>query len=299
LQGYVGREGQEDRIRTGGFVDTDLLIRAALFLATGTIRYHDLEKRKSAGKEGFADVAKMWDKSCAALRASVKMFRDAGIPEGGWIPYRYLLLAPAIAHAKGHNLSNKKWLGWAIAASLWGYHAGEAETKAQADAKAAASGDIDDLLKSVKTQAKRPDSLIPQEDDLTENVVRRGGMVLARLVHFLQESTRSFPEQKLLSSHAEPIELHHIFPRAVLNAYPEEQNDFIPDRLGNLTLLYRSDNESIGDTEPEDYLATVPEEVLVSHCIPLDQALWKVDRYIEFCEQREKALSVVMCAFTD
>ncbi len=293
LHGYVGREGQEDRIRTGGFVDTDLLMRAALFLATGTISYRDIEKRKKGGKEGFADVAKEWNNACAALRASVKMFREAGIPEGGWIPYRYLLLAPAIAHAKGHSLTDKRWLGWAIAASIWGHHAGDAENKAQADARAAAAGDIDELLKSVKTQAKRPESVVPQEDDLTENVVKAGGVLLALLVDSLHHQTRSFPMQKFLSSHAEPIEVHHIFPRAVLNAYPEE-NDFIADRLGNLTLLYRSDNESIGDDRPADYLATVPQEVLKAHCIPLDQSLWAVEHYVEFCQEREKALAKVV-----
>ena len=110
----------------------------------------------------------------------------------------------------------------------------------------------------------------------------------------LEEGARSFPVQKLLNSHAEPIEVHHIFPRAILNAYPEEENDFIPDRLGNLTLLYRSDNESIGDREPADYLATVPQEVLKSHCIPIDSSLWKVEKYVEFCEEREKDVASVI-----
>jgi len=47
--------------------------------------------------------------------------------------------------------------------------------------------------RSVSAAAGREATLIPQEDDLTENVVREGGMLLALLVHFLQEDTRSFP----------------------------------------------------------------------------------------------------------
>lgn len=43
--GFVGSEGQEDRIRTGGFVDTDLLIRAAMFIATDSVRYRDLQQK--------------------------------------------------------------------------------------------------------------------------------------------------------------------------------------------------------------------------------------------------------------
>ncbi len=74
--------------------------------------------------------------------------------------------------AKQGWTATDKWIGWALAASLWGHHAGNAETKAQNDATFAAQGAIDELFQFVKTQAKRPDSAIPQEDDLTENVVR-------------------------------------------------------------------------------------------------------------------------------
>jgi hypothetical protein len=292
--GFVGSEGQEDKIRTGGFVDTDLLIRSAMFEATGSIRYRDLQKRKGEGKKGFQDVANSWDKGCAALRAAVAMFRAAGIIEGGWLPYRYLLLSPAIAHAKGHSLIDQKWLGWAIAASLWGLYAGEAETKAQADAKDAGQGNIGELLKNLMTHAKRSDSVIPNEDDVTQNVVREGGMLLALLVHFVRENTRSFPSQRLLSSHAQAIEIHHIFPRAVLNAYPDEKNDYIPDRLGNLTLIYADDNKQISDTEPSDYLAAVDPAIMKSHCIPAEPALWALDKYVDFCEEREKAIGKII-----
>ncbi len=291
---FVGTEGQEDRVRTGGFVDTDLLIRAAMFVATNSIRYRDLQKRKVGGREGFAEVANKWDEGCAAMRASVGMFRAAGINDGGWIPYRYLLLAPAIAFAKGHSLMDKKWLGWAIAASLWGLYAGEAETKAQADAKDAAAGNIDEMLKNLKAYAKRTDSVIPTEDDLIQNVVREGGMLFALLVHFLRQGTRSFPAQMLLNSNAQPIEVHHIFPRAVLNAYPEDKNDYVPDRLGNLTLIYAQDNKNISDAEPADYLAAIDHGILKAHCIPTDPALWKLDKYVEFCEEREKAIAKVI-----
>jgi hypothetical protein len=294
FNGFTGREGQEDRIRTGGFVDTDLLIRAALFLAHGNIRYRELENKKGDAKQaGFAQVTQVWDQACAAMRESVKMFRNAGIPEGGWIPYRYLLLGPAIASAKGKLKDPDKWIGWALAASLWGHHAGNAETKAQNDATVAAQGAIDDLLQFVKTQAKRPDSAIPQEDDLTENVVRDSGVLFALLVHFSRTNVRSFPVGRLLGSHAEPIEVHHIFPRAVLNAYPVD-NDFVPDRLGNLTLLFRSDNESIGDTEPAVYLGKLPEDYLKAHAIPLDPSLWAVSKYQEFCVQRERTIAKIL-----
>jgi hypothetical protein len=95
---------------------------------------------------------------------------------------------------------------------LWGHYAGEAETKAAADARAAETGDVDQLVANVKAQAKRTESVIPLEDDWTENVVRDGGMALAVLIHLNRVSGRSFPEGKLISANAQSIEVHHIFP---------------------------------------------------------------------------------------
>ena len=47
LRGFSAPEGVEEGSRSGAFVDTDLLIRAALFLGGGGVRYRDAEKRKS------------------------------------------------------------------------------------------------------------------------------------------------------------------------------------------------------------------------------------------------------------
>lgn len=290
LVNFVGGEDKEDRIRTGGFVDTDLLVRTALFLATGAVRYRDIEKRGKP-KETYGQVDSVWNDACSGIRAGVNRFRAAGIPGGVWLPYRYLLLSPAIAAAKGHDINDPKWLGWAIAASLWGHYAGQAETTAQADAKAAGEGDDDRLLTNVRAQAKRTESIIPEEDDFTENIVRDGGVLLALVTCFVTDQTRSIPSQKFIRPDGGPLDVHHIFPRALLNSYRDADNAYVPDRLGNLTILDRADNEHLQDTPPKVYLAEIPPEVLASHAIPNDPPLWDEQRYPDFCVAREKLLA--------
>ena len=68
----------------------------------------------------------------------------------------------------------------------------------------------------------------------------------------------------------------------------------MPDRLGNLTLLARSDNEHIGDTAPDVYLRIIEPRDRSAHLIPDDPGLWTVQRYNEFCEQRERALAAML-----
>ena len=80
----------------------------------------------------------------------------------------------------------------------------------------------------------------------------------------------------------------------MLDRFPDRDNEYVPDRLGNLTLLARSDNELMGDTAPDVYLRVIEPRERSSHLIPDDTGLWTVQRYNEFCEQRERALASML-----
>ena len=85
--------------------------------------------------------------------------------------------------------------------------------------------------------------------------------------------------------------MHPIFARSSLDRYPDRDNEYVPDRLGNLTLLVRSDNEHIGDTAPDVYLRIIEPLDRAAHLIPEDTGLWSIAQYNAFCEQRERALA--------
>ena len=291
LRGFSAPEGVEEGSRGGAFVDTDLLIRAAQFLGGGGVRYRDAEKRKT--QTHYENIEASWDAAVAGFKSAVALFRNAGLPSGDWLPYRYLLFPPAIAAARGHGL-DERWTGWALAASLWRHYAGEVDTKLAKDAALAERGDIDGLIEHVKLRAKRPESAIPEEDDLLHNIVGESAILFALIAYFLRVNARSFPSGKLLAGTQEPLELHQIFPRATLDRYPDRDNEYHPDRLGNLTVLVRSDSENIGDTAPEVYLRIIEPVDRSAHLIPEDTGLWTMARYNEFCEARERALAAML-----
>jgi hypothetical protein len=223
----------------------------------------------------------------------VALFKNAGVPSGDWLPYRYLLFAPAIAAGNGHQLDDR-WIGWAVAATLWRHYGAEVDTTLAKDANLAKAGDVAGLIDHVKLRAKRPDSVVPGEDDLLHNIVGDRAILLALLVYFSRTSARSFPGGKILSGMREPVETHQIFPRAVLDEYPGRDNAYVPDRLGNLTLMARSDDESLGEIGPDIYLRMIDESDRAAHLIPDDHALWSVDRYVEFCEERERLMASML-----
>ncbi len=298
LRGFSAQEGDDEKPRGGAAIDTDLLVRTAMFLGTGLIRYSDAEKRKRKNSkdndDAYSKIEPKWNDACVGLTNAVKHFRSGGAPESDWLPYRYLLLVPAVAEAKGHHLGADFWLGWAILAGLWGHYSGSAETTAQADAKHAAEGNAERLIESVKSRAKRVDSVIPQEEDFTENVLVEGGVLLALLVHLVRHDAHSFPSQKRIASHVEALDVHHIFPRAVLDRAVETGSSRAVDRLGNLTLIFGSDNRSINDSPPAEYLRDWTPEHLKLHGIPSDPELWQIDRFEDFCLAREKALAAIV-----
>jgi hypothetical protein len=291
LRGFSAPEGLEEGNRAGAFVDTDLLIRAALFLGGGGVRYRDAEKRKT--QSHYQSIESSWDAAVAGFKSAVALFRNAGLPTGDWLPYRYLLFPPAIAAARGHAL-DERWTGWALAASLWRHYAGEVDTKLAKDAALAEKGDIAGLIEHVKLRAKRTESAIPDDDDLLHNIVGESAILFALLAYFLRVNAHSFPSGKLISGAQEPLELHQIFPRGALDRYPDRDNEYVPDRLGNLTLLVRSDLEQISDIAPDVYLRIIEPADRAAHLIPQESTLWSVSRYNAFCEQRERALAAML-----
>lgn len=113
------------------------------------------------------------------------------------------------------------------------------------------------------------------------------------LVNLLRNDRRSFPSDSRFRAAQDSLEIHHLFARNFLDE--ETDGSIAADRLGNLTPLFRRDNNDLDDTPPAVYLADLvhrgQQEQLLHHDIPRDPALWQPDRYEDFCEEREKLLA--------
>jgi hypothetical protein len=291
LRGFSMREGGEGASGTGGYVDTDLIVRTAMCLATGIVKYRDAEK-KGDKSSLYAKIEPSWQGAVNGLQKVVTIFRKGGVPDGSWLPYRYMLLTPAVALAKGQNRPEDEWLGWAIAASLWGLYGGSAESKVQTDARHASAGDWGALWQSLKTYAKRSETLLPEHEDLRQGLVQTSGVLLALLIYWWRTDGRSFYGYRFKSG-SKPLHVHHIFPRVMFAGMGRAPKDTsrIPDRIGNLTVLEASDNGSLGDKEPHEYLPTLEPTLRAVHAIPDDMSLWSFDRYADFCTAREELLA--------
>ena len=88
------------------------------------------------------------------------------------------------------------------------------------------------------------------------------------------------------------LEVHHIFPKAQLykRAYRRPE----VNALANFCFLTKDTNLNISDRLPEDYFPEVEAKhpgALASQWIPMDPALWKIERYLDFLEARKNLLA--------
>lgn len=88
------------------------------------------------------------------------------------------------------------------------------------------------------------------------------------------------------------LEVHHIFPKAQL--YKRHYKRPEVNALANFCFLTKDTNLDIGDRLPEEYFPEVEMAhpgALASQWIPMDQSLWRVDRFWDFLEARKVLLA--------
>ncbi len=88
------------------------------------------------------------------------------------------------------------------------------------------------------------------------------------------------------------LELHHIFPKSLLYAHGYERRQV--NQIANFTFLTQDTNRKISNHDPASYLshyARKTPDVLASHWIPADPALWQLDRYLDFLQARRQLLA--------
>jgi hypothetical protein len=91
------------------------------------------------------------------------------------------------------------------------------------------------------------------------------------------------------------IEFHHIFPKKHLKARGVDR--YARDEMANIAFLSGKANRRILAREPKQYLAEIAENDprrLQAQFVPVDPALWELDRYEDFLNARRNALADAM-----
>jgi hypothetical protein len=219
--------------------------------------------------------------------------------------YSFPLLASYLVKRGGHLSDYKerdKILYWYVHTFLWGRYAGSTESVLNQDLRQIEEldGALDRLIQQLRQN--RGDLHLNANDFV-------GWSQGARFYPLLYMLTRAYHARDWrtgfeLSSHLlgamSRLEVHHIFPKALLYKHGYERADV--NALANFTFLTKETNLYVSDRDPSEYLkefaATQP-GVIESHWLPMDEDLWKVENYTDFLTTRRELLAKAANDFLD
>jgi hypothetical protein len=216
--------------------------------------------------------------------------------------YAFPVVSRLLHLAGGHfadSADTDRVLFWYIHSALWGRFAGSTETVLNQDYDAATRSGVDGLITSLERW--RGGNLTIDGQDFEG--FGRGSrfyplLYMLTRVHGARDFRSGLPLHSHLLGHLASLQVHHIFPKAVLYeaGYLRSQ----VNAVANFCFLTQDTNLAIGKRRPEDYFPEVEKKhpgVLASQWIPDDPALWQIDRYPDFLAARRELLAAAANTF--
>ena len=187
-----------------------------------------------------------------------------------------------------------KLLYWYVHSFLWGRFTGSTESVLNQDLGLIedVEGGLDRLIERLRQN--RGNLRLHPDDFLGWS---RGARfypllyMLTRAWHALDWETGIELKDHLLGTMS-TLELHHIFPKSLLYDAEYERSDV--NAIANFTFLTKETNLEVSNKDPAVYLAAYAEKdprLLSSHWIPIDPALWQINRYRDFLAARRDLLA--------
>lgn len=207
--------------------------------------------------------------------------------------YGFPVMARFVAQHDGplSNDEQQQLLFWYLHAALWGRHSGSTETALQQDLQALEEG-VPALIKLMELW--RGDLRVKPEHFAGADRRSRFYVMLYVLTRVggSQDLLTGIELKQALLGKLSRLELHHIFPKALLqeHGYPQPQRN----ALANFCFLTQESNLAIHKRAPVEYFAEVQAtqpDALASQWIPEEPDLWEVENYPKFLERRRELLA--------
>ena len=200
------------------------------------------------------------------------------------------------------EVERDRLLYWYFQSAMWGRFSGSVETTIDQDLQALeeVDGGLDRLTEQLRLWRG---GLSVEPDHFRE--WSRGARFYAVLyaltrVGEAKDWGTGLPLRQGLPGRMNALEMHHIFPKAVLYKHGYRKNDV--NAVSNFCFLTKDTNLQIGARNPDEYFRAVEARhpgVLASQWIPMDPELWHVENYPAFLEARRRLLAAAANALLD
>jgi len=252
-------------------------------------RYNDSEIREiiQRCKECIESTMRLFRQELGINTTQILPSETALVPV---FQYFYTAGVPTLHEVKQHTNRIMKWF---ILASFNGLYSTHTNTKLESDleivknANPPTSFPFQKLLDSMKEKIKTNEISEKDFTNVDINILRgTAGKKYLFLEYILlcKSEATDWTGKLLIQRPFNELARHHIFPKDLLRE--SKYDETIINHIGNLTFIDKSYNEGLYNKRPEEYLASIDEDVLKKHFVPLDKQLWKLDNYEQFIKER-------------
>jgi hypothetical protein len=280
--------------QAGFWFKLEWLLRCLNAVVTGQGRFVDLvEASQEELKEGLRNTERAVDKLVNLISSRLGLDHDRVLQSKYAFPVlaRYLHLR----HCTFHDVREAdKLLYWYVHTLLWGRYSGSTEWVLSQDLALLepTEGAIDRLIDAMRRE--RGDLVVRPDDFRGWSLGARFYpllYLLARVNHARDWCSGVELSSGLLGKGAQ-LQVHHIFPKSLLYAHGYDKEEV--NAIANYCFLLQDCNARISDRDPQAYLPEVAGKfpgALESQWVPMDPALWRVERYRDFLAARRELLA--------
>jgi hypothetical protein len=300
VEGLISKEISQAKDRWKDFRFTmPFLVQCLLAVHTCRFRMEDTKKfwkevKKSEVRNSWQETERAIAKLVVFLTGTVRWTSASLIPSFNALIPLVVVLARSNSWSTEEKRLARRWL---LLASVRGYFSGSTETQLD---KVLRKIELKPTIKQLWTVTRRSLRPLRAVDFQTG---RMSGPIMSLFLSMLRDSNAKdwkntdFPLDGTVVGHGAPLQVHHFFPRALLNKQREMSSDV--NTFANYTVISANTNLDVSTEEPATYLErlNVPESELIKQSIPVDRELWRVRRYKDFLTQRCKLLAEQSNAF--
>lgn len=290
-------EKLEDDCEERGFdIDSRFLMRALISVATRQSRFRDL---KAFWARPTAEIERAWARTECGLRLALDFVEgNVGIPGSNLLPSHQTLIPLVVIFANRQNLTEaevKALRRWFLLANSFSRYVGTTETTLNQDLAilgndcANVTGLLDQAVKDLKGMTQ------VQPSDLERAGMNSPFFPLAYLAVVRNDAVDWFKGIRIRRasfSEDQLVEFHHIFPKRQLKELNVDR--YTRDEIANIAFLGAKANRRISTRKPAEYLAEVEPRRLEAQFVPMDRALWELDRFNDFLAARRERLAKAM-----
>lgn len=189
-----------------------------------------------------------------------------------------------------------KLLYWYVHAGMWGRYSGSPESTIESDLSAIQHASTEDPIDRLLTELRRWRGGLEVESQNFHGATRSNRFYSVLYMMTRMEQTRDLynglPLNEKHHGQRPHLELHHIFPKWLLQDARHDRND--RNALANFCFLIKDNNHKNRKRPPTEYLAEMAEKhpgVLESQWIPTDRELWEIQNYDNFLTARKHLLA--------